>query len=114
MTTSFLEFNEKNNYKYDLILDNGCFHHQSSLYFSSYLNKVRELMNDKHSIYSLVVWNEQFCTNNIDHEGRYHHFFLVQEILALLSESFLKVIDIKNIKAKNDIMQLHIMSQIMY
>ncbi|KAB8037677.1 methyltransferase domain-containing protein [Silvanigrella paludirubra] len=111
--TSFLEFNAKDNYKYDLILDNGCLHHQSPLYFNNYLKKVRNLMNDKHSIYSLVVWNEQFCEYNIDHEGRYHHFFSSQEISSLLFENFLKVIDIKNIKAKNDIMQLHIMSQIM-
>lgn len=111
--TPFLEFNDKDNHKYDLILDNGCFHHQIPLDFSSYLKKVRNLMNNSHSIYSLVVWNEQFCEYNVDYEGRYHHFFSSQEISSLLFENYLKVIDIKIIRAKNNIMQLHIMSHIM-
>ena len=59
---------------YDLILDNGCFHHQHPHQYTKYLNKVRSLMHGR-SGFVLSTYRNHQISEQVDSNGRLFKYF---------------------------------------
>lgn len=80
--------------KFNLILDNGCFHHQHPKIFRSYLDKIHSLM-DLNSVFVLSTFKNEEKENQylsdsihqiIDKFGRIHRYFNDIELKDLLED----------------------------
>lgn len=84
--------NYKKDVKYDVIVDNGCFHHQEETQWLSWLNKVYTLL--KSNGYFVL---STFCDDNqnsyIDGYQRQHHYFSDLKLESLLKNASFSIID---------------------
>lgn len=91
--------------RYDLILDNGCFHHQHPDEHADYLRHIAGMLTED-GLFSVVVWGEVFKEGNIDDYGRYHFYFTpesIREQLEALSFEVMDVIESKNPAGKRQL-----------
>lgn len=95
------EFNKK----FDLILDNGCFHHQDPDYYIKYFEKISSLMKDDSKFVLSTFKNINNSSElKVDVNGRMHKYFSDNELMQLLKKCNLRVfkeIDIFRIKKDN-------------
>jgi EEF1A lysine methyltransferase 2 len=92
--------------KFDLVIDNGCFHHQHEELFGDYVEKVDSLMAPG-ALFSLVVWSALPKQGGVDKFGRKHHHFSKNQIVEIFSNSSLNLLNFMDAKAKNGNMQGH-------
>jgi SAM-dependent methyltransferase len=76
---------------FDLILDNGCFHHQHEKSFAPYLRKISDLMS-KGGYFSLSTFKNPKAQTFLDANGRIHHYFSDTELHLILGNYGFKVI----------------------
>lgn len=72
--------------KYDLIVDNGCFHHQHPEHQSAYLKKIASLMN-KNGYFALSTFKSRDIEARVDANGRLHKYFSDGDLQNILSSS---------------------------
>jgi len=70
--------------KYDLIVDNGCFHHQHPEHQSAYLKKITCLLN-KDGYFALSTFKNPNIEERVDANGRLHKYFSDADLLNILS-----------------------------
>lgn len=107
----FLPWATNNSSKFNLIIDNGCFHHQPLEDIPSYLKGVLKL-GEVNSYYSLVVWGELFKEGNVDNYGRYHFHYSSESLTELLESFNFQVLAVNKIKSLIGKTQLHAISKI--
>lgn len=83
INTSFLEYSLDQ--EFDLVLDNGCLHHQPEKMMKAYLEKVNFALNDN-GLYSCCVWREPFSRNDVKDERDNHYFENADQFNDLLSK----------------------------
>lgn len=89
--------------KFDLILDNGCFHHQHPNYQLKYLNKVCNLLNED-GYFGLSTFKNDNKSELWDSNGRLHKYFSDEELLHLMNcagFSMFKTVTIYRIQTKD-------------
>lgn len=73
-------------HSFDLVLDNGCFHHQHVTSSGTYLQRVGELMSaGGHFVIS--TFKNPTKETFIDRHGRIHSYFRDEELRALLAKA---------------------------
>ncbi|MDX1902329.1 MAG: class I SAM-dependent methyltransferase [Gammaproteobacteria bacterium] len=95
------------NTTFDIILDNGCFHHQHPNTYEKYLQKIHTLLNS-HGHFVLSTFKAHHNRMKTDPKGRLHKYFNDDEINDLLTRSRFTIvhqIDIYRIN-KNDYYRL--------
>lgn len=90
LCTNFLSYTSANDY--DLILDSGCFHHQHPEHYTTYLNRVAELMHEE-SIYVLTTYKGPHAGMRVDPNGRIFAYFSDVGLHSLLRTGGLVVRD---------------------
>ena len=77
---------------YNLILDNGCLHHQHPGEIGAYLQKVVRLL-DRHrpSYFALSTYKNPTLAERVDQNGRLHKYFTDKEIHEHLRLTHLEV-----------------------
>lgn len=77
---------------YDIIVDNGCLHHQTNDTFSSYLNKIyKHLSSDGYLVLSTFYDNtKQTYTDNYK---RIHHYFSDEQLTSLLNKTGFSIVE---------------------
>jgi SAM-dependent methyltransferase len=70
--------------KFDLILDNGCFHHQDEGKYEGYFEKVSSLLADN-GFFAVCTFKKAVGGKWIDGNGRIHRYFMDDEIHLLLA-----------------------------
>lgn len=94
----FLAWAMRQTQKFDLIVDNGCFHHQHPDEHFDYLQQISECLQSD-GLFSVVVWGEVFREGNIDDYGRYHCYFSPESIVQLIESTPLEVLRVIESKA---------------
>ena len=70
--------------KYDLVIDNGCFHHQHPDQLSAYLAKVVSILK-KDGCFALSTFKNPAIDEFVDVNGRLHKYFGDAELQKILS-----------------------------
>lgn len=86
----FLEFTSVD--KLNIIVDNGCFHHQSREAIPGYLEKVRSLLTSDGSFIISTFCDADRKTYTDDYQ-RIHHYFTTEELGELLAQSGFVITD---------------------
>ncbi len=90
LDTDFLSFYSLK--LFDLILDNGCFHHQDPTVYADYLKRAAALLSTE-GIMVLSTFKDQKSEMRVDDNGRLHKYFSDDELYDLLEEAGLLVFD---------------------
>jgi cyclopropane fatty-acyl-phospholipid synthase-like methyltransferase len=77
---------------YDLVFDNGCFHHQHPEHYRAYLDRVARLLAGGGS-YVLSTFKNPDTPRRVDAYGRLHRYFSDAELHGELAASGLRVVD---------------------
>ncbi len=77
---------------FDLILDNGCFHHQHPDVYDAYLAAVARRMHSESS-FVLLTFKDSSPHQHIDPQGRLHRYFDTKELHVLMTRLGLSVIN---------------------
>lgn len=88
--TDFLSYSRDE--KYDLIVDNGCFHHQHPEHRSAYLKKIAYLMN-KHAYFALSTFKNPDIEERVDANGRLHKYFSDADLQNILSSVGFQIVN---------------------
>lgn len=96
--------------RFDLILDNGCFHHQHPDEHVDYLRHIAGLLTED-GLFSVVVWGEVFKEGNIDDYGRYHLYFSPEDIGELLEGLSFQVMEVIESTARIGKRQLQVIAR---
>ncbi|MNE38358.1 cyclopropane fatty acyl phospholipid synthase [compost metagenome] len=75
--TDFMEFNDDNDF--NVIVDNGCLHHQTSDEIPTYLNKVRSSLTHDGCFVSSTFYDPDKLTYTDDY-CRIHHYFSIEDL----------------------------------
>jgi cyclopropane fatty-acyl-phospholipid synthase-like methyltransferase len=78
--------------RYDLVLDNGCFHHQHPDHYRDYLGRVARMIRGDGS-YVLSTFKNPDLSHRIDAYGRLHRYFTDSELHRHLRSSGLEPFD---------------------
>jgi len=85
---------------YDVILDNGCFHHQHPEHHVMYLRKVRSLL-DPSGCFAISTFKNPSVSELIDQNGRLHLYFTDASLHELLGAAGFRVMsDFDTYRAK--------------
>ena len=71
---------------YDVIIDNGCFHHQTEESLAHYLAKIHHLL-PAHGHFVLSTFSDRLKSTYIDDYQRIHHYFSDEALSAILTEA---------------------------
>ncbi len=69
--------------KFDVVMDNGCFHHQHPAQYQEYLQKIKSLMA-ANGAFVLSTFKNPAKTAVIDANGRLHHYFSDAQLHEIL------------------------------
>ncbi len=86
--TGYFEFDPGQSF--DLILDNGCFHHQHPEHYQAYLDKVTTMLAAG-GWYAISTFKNDTKTKYWDPNGRLHRYFTDVEFSETLEQANLKV-----------------------
>jgi len=78
--------------RYDLVLDNGCFHHQHEHHWSPYLRRVAAL-TDPAGWFVLSTFKSPSIERYVDANGRMHTYFADDELHMMLAGAGFDVVD---------------------
>jgi cyclopropane fatty-acyl-phospholipid synthase-like methyltransferase len=78
--------------RYDLVFDNGCFHHQHPAHYGAYLARVTRLLAPD-GRYVLSTFKNPDLPRRVDAYGRLHRYFADAELHAVLQGAGLHVAD---------------------
>lgn len=78
--------------RYDLVFDNGCFHHQHPAHYRAYLQRVATLLGGA-GHYVLSTFKNPALNQHVDPNGRLHRFFADDELDAELGAAGLTAFD---------------------
>ena len=93
--------------KFDIVLDNGCFHHFEPSYYSLTLNKVNDILKSK-GMFFIAVFKEddpnleEGHVEYIDGGKRRCKYFTIEEIRVLLNEHGFTLIDTQEVLRSYD------------
>lgn len=76
---------------FDLVFDNGCFHHQHPTQYGAYLAQVNRMLASN-GWYVLSTFKNDALKERLDDRGRLHRYFTDSELHAVLAESSLVVL----------------------
>ena len=74
----------QDNYPFDLILDNGSFHHQHESQYTPYLARIRSILKPD-GCFAISTFDGNISSVQTDHHGRLHRFFDDDELCRMLS-----------------------------
>lgn len=77
--------------RFDLVFDNGCFHHQHPDHYPAYLARVGALLAPG-GHYVLSTFKNPAVTARVDDHGRLHRYFSDEELADVLAEAGLAVV----------------------
>ncbi len=77
---------------YDLVFDNGCFHHQHPEHYRAYLDRVVE-MGGGRGYYVLSTFKNPSLEARVDDNGRLHRYFSDADLHRELAAAGLQVFD---------------------
>lgn len=89
VVTDFLAYESVD--RYELILDNGCFHHQHEVDQIPYLAKAADLLAPSGRL-ALSTFNNPDIDQYIDDNGRLHRYFGVEELYQRLAAAGLEAV----------------------
>ncbi|MEQ9899754.1 class I SAM-dependent methyltransferase [Pectobacterium punjabense] len=78
--------------EYDLVIDNGCFHHQANENLLTYLLKVKEILSDN-GHFILSTFYDPATLTYVDNYERIHHYFSDQDIEQKLNSAGFNIMD---------------------
>ncbi|WCG82318.1 class I SAM-dependent DNA methyltransferase [Pectobacterium sp. A5351] len=78
--------------EYDLVIDNGCFHHQANENLLTYLLKVKEILSDN-GHFVLSTFYDPTTLTYVDNYERIHHYFSDQDIEQRLNSAGFNIMD---------------------
>jgi cyclopropane fatty-acyl-phospholipid synthase-like methyltransferase len=78
---------------YDLVFDNGCFHHQHPEHYGVYLDRVREMVAGRGGSYVLSTFKNEALEERIDDNGRLHRYFSDADLHRVIEAAGLRVFD---------------------
>ena len=84
----FLEYSCESSF--DLVFDNGCFHHQHPEHYKIYLDKVGSIMN-VNCCFVLSTFKNPEIREYVDQNGRLHRYFTDGELREILGASGFRV-----------------------
>lgn len=88
--TDYFEFYDE--HPFDVIVDNGCMHHQLKEDLPAYLNKIRSSLTPG-GCFVASTFCDYAKPSYIDDFNRIHHYFTNDEINEYINNALLKVID---------------------
>lgn len=77
--------------RFDVILDNGCFHHQLPNVYAPFLERVKGLLNEK-GFFALSTFKSDSIAGFYDGNGRLHKYFKDAELRGILSNAGFEIL----------------------
>lgn len=78
--------------QFDLVLDNGCFHHQHPERYGQYLDLVENLLAEQGTL-AISTFKNDALRERVDGNGRLHRYFTDSELADVLEKSGLRQIE---------------------
>ena len=92
--------------KFDLILDNGCFHHQKEKELEKYLKKIHETLSIN-GHFSCCTWTSSFQRSDLNDKRDNHYYESVDKMELILKKVNLHILSGKKFLNRNNIEMFH-------